>query len=127
MTDPAFVSIPWVQSNLEAPGITVIDGSWHMPATGRDARAEFAERALPGAVFFDIEQVADTSADLPHLSHARTVCSSDVSNGSQKYRFYRYLRHSGLIYSCSSLVAISFIWARARGHHGRGAARLGSR
>jgi len=66
MTDPAFVSIPWVQSNLEAPGITVIDGSWHMPATGRDARAEFAERALPGAVFFDIEQVADTSADLPH-------------------------------------------------------------
>ena len=66
MTDPAFVSIPWVHSNLEAPGITVIDGSWHMPATGRDARVEFAERALPGAVFFDIEQVADTSADLPH-------------------------------------------------------------
>ena len=66
MTDPAFVSIPWVQSNLEAPGITVVDGSWHMPATGRDARAAFADRALPGAVFFDIEQVADTSADLPH-------------------------------------------------------------
>jgi thiosulfate/3-mercaptopyruvate sulfurtransferase len=66
MSNPAFVSVPWVQANFEAPGISIIDGSWHMPAAGRDAQAEFAEKALPGAIFFDIEQVADTAAELPH-------------------------------------------------------------
>ena len=66
MSNPAFVSIPWVLANFEAPGISIIDGSWHMPAAGRDARAEFSEKALPGAVFFDIEEVADTAAELPH-------------------------------------------------------------
>ena len=54
MSNPAFVSVPWVLSNFEAPGISIIDGSWHMPAAGLDARAEFSEKALPGAVFFDI-------------------------------------------------------------------------
>ena len=66
MSNPAFVSVPWVLANFEAPGISIIDGSWHMPAAGRDARAEFSEKALPGAVFFDIEEVADTAAELPH-------------------------------------------------------------
>ena len=99
MTDPAFVSIPWVQSNLEAPGITVIDGSWHMPATGRDARAEFAERALPGAVFFDIEQVADTSADLPHtcptpeqFAQAMSAWESEIPILSLSTTLRAYLR-----------------------------------
>lgn len=57
----------WLADNLGAPDLKVVDASWHMPASGRDAAAEFAEAHIPGAVFFDIDAIADTSRDLPHM------------------------------------------------------------
>src|SRR5205814_1877384 len=53
--------------------VRVVDGSWHMLQLGRDARGEFAQAHIPGAVFFDIDEIADTSSPLPHmLPTART-------------------------------------------------------
>jgi len=66
MSDPVFVSVAWLRANIDAPGIKVLDGSWHMPASHRVAFSEFEEKSLPGSVFFDIEQVADTDSALPH-------------------------------------------------------------
>ena len=67
--DPAslFVSASWLAERLEAPDLVVFDASWHMPATGRDARAEFGAGHIPGAQFFDMDAVADPSTDLPHM------------------------------------------------------------
>ena len=66
MTDTSLISVAWLRTNIEAPGIRLLDASWHMPATGRDARAEHRTKAIPGAQFFDIETVADTDSPLPH-------------------------------------------------------------
>jgi len=66
MTDP-LVTTQWLAKRLDDPKVVVLDASWHMPAEGRDPRAEYAERHIPGAVFFDIDQVADHSTDLPHM------------------------------------------------------------
>ncbi|MFN9358028.1 MAG: sulfurtransferase, partial [Alphaproteobacteria bacterium] len=53
MTHP-LVSTEWLAAHLKAPDIRIVDASWHMPATGRNARSEHAQSHIPGAVFFDI-------------------------------------------------------------------------
>lgn len=67
-TNPdALVSTEWLAAHLEAPDVRVVDGSWHMPAANRDPRAEYDERHIPGAVFFDIDDIADNDSPLPHM------------------------------------------------------------
>jgi thiosulfate/3-mercaptopyruvate sulfurtransferase len=62
-----FVSTEWLASALGKPGLKVVDGSWHLPPTGRKGALEFAEAHLPGAVFFDIDVVSDPASTLPHM------------------------------------------------------------
>lgn len=63
----ALVSTAWLADRLGDADIRVVDGSWHMPQLGRDARAEFAAARIPGAVFFDIDEIADADDPLPHM------------------------------------------------------------
>ncbi len=70
MTNPAskwLKSTEWLAGQLGKPGIVVIDGSFYLPAHKRDAKAEYLASHIPGAVFFDIDVVADHSSDLPHM------------------------------------------------------------
>lgn len=62
-----FVSTDWLAANLENPEIVILDASWYMPAAERNAHAEYLAGHIPGAVFFDIDAIADTSVDLPHM------------------------------------------------------------
>lgn len=66
VSDP-IVSAAWLADHLDDPQVVVIDASWHMPAAGRDARAEYVSGHIPGAVFFDIDEVCDHSTTLPHM------------------------------------------------------------
>ncbi len=52
---------------LDAPDVRIVDGSWYLPAENRDPCAEYRERHIPGAVFFDIDEISDDSSDLPHM------------------------------------------------------------
>ena len=61
------VATDWLAARLGAPDVVVIDGSYHLPAAKRDAGAEYRAAHVPGAVFFDIEEIADHSSDLPHM------------------------------------------------------------
>ena len=62
-----FVSTDWLAAHLSDPNLVVLDGSWHMPNAARNAQAEYLAGHIPGAVFFDIDGVADTTTDLPHM------------------------------------------------------------
>jgi thiosulfate/3-mercaptopyruvate sulfurtransferase len=64
---PHLVTSDWLARHLNSPDIAILDGSWHLPAAGRDARAEFLEARIPGAQFFDIDDIADTDSSLPHM------------------------------------------------------------
>ncbi|WP_127145347.1 3-mercaptopyruvate sulfurtransferase [Pelagibacterium montanilacus] len=64
--DP-FVSTQWLAEHIDDPEIIVVDGTWYLPDAGRNARAEFEAGHIPGAVFFDIDAIADTSGGLPHM------------------------------------------------------------
>ncbi len=63
----ALVSTEWLAQHLESPDVRVIDASYFLPQMGRDARAEFEQRHIPGAVFFDIDDVQDEANPLPHM------------------------------------------------------------
>ena len=52
---------------LDAPDLVIIDASWHMPAESRNAYEEYLAEHIPGAIFFDIDEIADTKSGLPHM------------------------------------------------------------
>ena len=62
-----FVTTEWLAAHLNEPDLGLIDASWHLPPTGRNGAAEFRAGHIPGAVFFDIDAIADTSSGLPHM------------------------------------------------------------
>ena len=62
------VSTGWLEAHLGAPDLRILDASWYLPDEGRDARAEFAARHIPGARFFDIDDISDSRSALPHMA-----------------------------------------------------------
>ncbi|MGH7414330.1 MAG: 3-mercaptopyruvate sulfurtransferase [Candidatus Rokuibacteriota bacterium] len=64
--DP-LVSTEWLAPNLGEPDLKVVDATFYLPHLERDARAEFEEAHLPGAVFFDIDAISDHGDPLPHM------------------------------------------------------------
>jgi len=62
-----FTSTEWLAAHCDDPEIVVVDGSWHLPNSGRDAHQEYLEAHIPGAIFFDIDAIADQSNPLPHM------------------------------------------------------------
>ena len=56
-----------LERELSAPDFVIIDASWNMPDEGKAARAEYLEEHIPGALFFDIDEIADTKNPLPHM------------------------------------------------------------
>jgi len=74
----ALVSTEWLVAHLDAPDVRVVDGSFYLPAQNRDAKAEYAEQHIPGAVFFDIDEIADSSNPLPHMMPPPEKFSSRV-------------------------------------------------
>ena len=60
------VSTDWLAARLGDPKVAVVDASWYMPKSGRDPDADYRAAHIPGAVRFNIDEVADHSSDLPH-------------------------------------------------------------
>jgi len=77
--DPsALVSTDWLADHLQAPDVRVVDASWYLPAMNRDPKAEYAEAHIPGAVYFDIDEIADTNSAYPHALPSPEKFSSRV-------------------------------------------------
>jgi len=67
--DPkTLVSTDWLAAHMKDPDLRILDGTMFLPGTGRDARAEYAETHIPGARFFDIDEISDNRSDLPHMA-----------------------------------------------------------
>ncbi|KAJ3065184.1 threonyl-tRNA synthetase [Podochytrium sp. JEL0797] len=69
------VSPQWLHAN---PKTVVLDGTWHMPFLKRNALAEFEQRRIKGARFFDIDAIADKSTALPHMLPSEAVFAEHV-------------------------------------------------
>lgn len=66
--DPkTLVSTEWLAAHLKDPDLRVLDASWYLPDMARDARAEYDAAHIPGARFFDIDDISDQRSELPHM------------------------------------------------------------
>jgi len=63
----SLVSTDWLASHLGEPDLSIVDASWHMPATGRSGREEYLAAHIPGAIFLDIDALSDRSNPAPHM------------------------------------------------------------
>lgn len=106
------VTTEWLAKHLDEPDVRVVDGTWHMPQAKRDARAEFEAAHIPGAVFFDIDAIADRATSLPHMlpsaaQFAASVGELGISNG-----------HRIVVYDVRGVVSAARVWwtFRAFGH-----------
>ncbi len=112
MPDDPLVTTAWLAERLDAPDIRIVDASWWMPAEGRDAKSEYAAVHIPGAVFFDIDEIADEASDLPHMlpspaKFASRVRKMGLGDGSRI-----------VVYDASGVRSAARVWwtFRVMGH-----------
>jgi thiosulfate/3-mercaptopyruvate sulfurtransferase len=84
----SLVDTAWLAAELDKPDLRVLDASFYLPTEGVDARARFTAGHIPGARFFDIDEVADTETDLPHMlptagRFARMVAALGIGNADR--------------------------------------------
>jgi thiosulfate/3-mercaptopyruvate sulfurtransferase len=102
--DSFFVSTAWLAENLNAPDVAVIDATFFLPDENRDAREEYLDAHIPGAVFFDIDAIADHTTNLPHMlpdpsSFAEAMEKLGLSDGMRL-----------VVYDASNLVGGARVW-----------------
>jgi thiosulfate/3-mercaptopyruvate sulfurtransferase len=67
--DPkTLVSTQWLATHLKDPDLRIFDATWFLPDMDRDAKAEYAAAHIPGARYFDIDDVSDARSELPHMA-----------------------------------------------------------
>lgn len=74
----ALKSTEWLDAHRDDPMVRILDGSFHLPGSGRDAAAEFRRCHIPGAQFFDIDAIRDENTDLPHMLPPADVFAAKV-------------------------------------------------
>jgi thiosulfate/3-mercaptopyruvate sulfurtransferase len=103
--DPrTLVSTDWLGQHLKDPDLRLLDASWHMPAVGRDAKAEYDACHIPGARFFDIDDISDHRSDLPHMAppvekFISRMRAMGVGDG-----------HQVVVYDASGLFSAARVW-----------------
>ena len=89
---------------LDAPDLVIIDASWHMPAENRNAYEEYLAEHIPGAIFFDIDEIADTKSGLPHMlpppeKFSSRMRSMGIGDGSRI-----------VVYNSAGLFSAARVW-----------------
>lgn len=105
--DPrTLVSTEWLETHLNDPDLRILDASWFLPTEDRDPRAEFGVEHIPGARFFDIDEIADLRSDLPHMVPPIEVHVAGTRYGSRGWPSDRGLRSQWHFLSTAGLVVV---------------------
>jgi thiosulfate/3-mercaptopyruvate sulfurtransferase len=106
------VDTDWLASHLKSPDLIVLDGSWHLPTANRDPKAEYLAGHIPGAMFFDIDDLSDEKSDLPHMLPSTVKFSSrmkkmGIGDGARI-----------VVYDTTGIFSAARVWwtFRAMGH-----------
>lgn len=96
------ISTEDLADRLGEPGLRIVDGSWHLD--GRDARSDFEQAHIPGAVFFDLDAVSDRHSPLPHMmpspqSFAASVGALGIGNDDRI-----------VVYDTAGLFSAARVW-----------------
>ncbi|KAK6228967.1 Rhodanese-like domain - like 7 [Theobroma cacao] len=78
-TNDTVVSVDWLHANLREPDMKVLDASWYMPDEQRNPIQEYQVAHIPGALFFDVDGIADRTTKLPHMLPSEEAFAAAVS------------------------------------------------
>lgn len=109
----SLVDTAWVEDHLNDPNVRILDGSYHLAATGRDGKAEYREAHIPGTLHFDINAVCDPNpTPSPHMfpsaeDFSTAVGAMGISNDQRV-----------VVYDADGLFSAPRVWwmFRAFGH-----------
>jgi thiosulfate/3-mercaptopyruvate sulfurtransferase len=100
----SLVSTEWLAARLGSPELRVVDASFKMPGVKPTARESYIEAHIPGAVFFDIDDIADRQTHLPHMLPTPEVFAQKVGAlGIGK-------RHNVVLYDASGFAGAARAW-----------------
>lgn len=77
-SDKWLVGTDWLEAHLDAPDVIILDGNWYLPNDPRDPYEEYLQARIPGAIYFDIDQISDKSSSLPHMLPSPEQFSSQM-------------------------------------------------
>lgn len=103
--DPkTLVSTDWLAAHMKDPDLRILDASWYLPDAGRDPKAEYDAGHIPGARFFDIDEITDSRSTLPHMApppekFINRMRAMGVGDG-----------HQVVIYDGSGLFSAARVW-----------------
>lgn len=110
MTD--LVSTEWLEAHLNDPEVLVLDATFKLPGALPTARDEYAASHIPGAHFFDVDEIADKTSPLPHMLPAPAQFEAQMrAMGLSGHRL-------AVIYDRAGLFSAGRAWwmLRAFGH-----------
>ncbi len=112
INDKSLVNAAWVAAHLDDAQVRIVDGSWHLPPTGRNGREEYGEAHIPGAVYFNIDAISDPDSSLPHMMPSAETFAAAVGElgiGNE---------HRVVVYDANGLFSAPRVWwmFRAFGH-----------
>ncbi len=110
MASPNFCTTAELAAELGDARLGVIDASWHLPPSGQIGSGEFQRAHIPGAVFFNIDTIADLEAGLPHmLPKPETLAKEMTALGlGDGMRF--------VVYDALGLFAAARVWWTLRAY-----------
>lgn len=103
--DPkTLVSTDWLAAHIRDPDLRILDASWYLPSAGRDPKSEYEAAHIPGARFFDIDEISDHRSDLPHMvppseKFISRMRAMGVGDG-----------HQVVVYDGAGLVSAARVW-----------------
>ena len=128
MASRNFCTTAELAAELGDPDLGVIDGSWHLPNTGRLGEVEFRAGHIPGAVFFDIDTIADHDQGLPHMLPKPEALAEEMTRARARRRHaLRRLRRARPVRGGAGLVDAARLWRRGRPHPRRRPAEMDRR
>lgn len=109
--DP-LVSTQWLTDNLRTSGVSIVDATWLLNPGDRNPAQEFLDRHIPGAFFFDIDEIKDEKSSLPHM------LPSPEKFASRMRKFGVGDGDLVVVYAHGALMAAARVWwtFRAMGH-----------
>ncbi len=100
----SIVSADWLNSRLNSPDIKILDASWYLPTVNKNPKDEYNSGHIPGAVYFDIDEICDLSSDLPHMLPSPekfAFCVKELGIGDD---------HRVVVYDGSGLFSAARVW-----------------
>ncbi|ENA3445864.1 3-mercaptopyruvate sulfurtransferase [Yersinia enterocolitica] len=106
MNSSFLVTPQWLAEHIDDTNIVILDARMSPPGLipKRNIQAEFEQGHIPGAVYFDIDAIADSSTDLPHMLPSPQVFSEMVGQLGVSDQ------HTLVIYDDGNLFSAPRVW-----------------